>query len=146
MDQETVANSMASAKHAGPVYVSDEMPGIRRVRDGESFSFVLPDARRVTDPEVLQRIARLAVPPACEDVWICPNAGNTPAVCRKSYINPVVFDAWRSGLLHELIAAPSASGLRGTERPVLQFLRRCNDCNASKHNADALALRSSDRS
>lgn len=28
--------------------------------------------------------------------------GNTPAVCRKSYINPVVFTAWRSGALHTL--------------------------------------------
>lgn len=26
---------------------------------------------------------------------------NTPAVCRKSYINPLVFDKWRSGLVHE---------------------------------------------
>src|SRR6202046_2019612 len=25
---------------------------------------------------------------------------NTPAVCRKSYIHPVVFDAWRSGAIH----------------------------------------------
>lgn len=28
--------------------------------------------------------------------------GNTPAVCRKSYINPIVFTAWRSGALHAL--------------------------------------------
>ena len=28
--------------------------------------------------------------------------GNTPAVCRKSYINPIVFKAWRSGALHQL--------------------------------------------
>jgi DNA topoisomerase I len=28
--------------------------------------------------------------------------GNTPAVCRKSYINPLVFTAWRSGALHTL--------------------------------------------
>lgn len=29
--------------------------------------------------------------------------GNTPAVCRKSYINPVVFTAWRSGDLQRLV-------------------------------------------
>src|ERR1700693_459025 len=28
---------------------------------------------------------------------------NTPAVCRKSYINPTVFIAWRSGSLHKAI-------------------------------------------
>jgi DNA topoisomerase IB len=28
--------------------------------------------------------------------------GNTPAVCRRSYINPIVFTAWRRGTLHAL--------------------------------------------
>src|SRR5580658_4448100 len=27
---------------------------------------------------------------------------NTPAVCRNSYINPLVFDGWRSGVVHEV--------------------------------------------
>ena len=30
--------------------------------------------------------------------------GNTPAVCRKSYINPVVFDAWKAGAGRETSA------------------------------------------
>jgi len=30
---------------------------------------------------------------------------NTPAVCRKSYINPAVFDSWRSGLIHRVFNA-----------------------------------------
>jgi DNA topoisomerase I len=29
--------------------------------------------------------------------------GNTPAVCRKAYINPAVFDAWRAGAIAKLI-------------------------------------------
>ena len=29
--------------------------------------------------------------------------GNTPAVCRKSYINPVVFDAWRDKVVARLV-------------------------------------------
>ena len=45
---------------------------------------------------------------------------NTPAVCRKSYINPLVFDAWREGLQQGLACAGS---LRG-ERWALSFLRR----------------------
>ncbi|HJT50625.1 MAG TPA: DNA topoisomerase IB, partial [Nitrosospira sp.] len=28
---------------------------------------------------------------------------NTPAVCRKSYINPLVFSAWQNGALHQCI-------------------------------------------
>ena len=29
--------------------------------------------------------------------------GNTPAVCRKSYINPVVFEAWREKAVERLV-------------------------------------------
>ena len=29
--------------------------------------------------------------------------GNTPAVCRKSYINPIVFTAWRSRVIEKLV-------------------------------------------
>ena len=46
---------------------------------------------------------------------------NTPAVCRKSYINPAVFEAWRDGRLHRsFVCTP---GRRPAERRVLQFLR-----------------------
>lgn len=34
---------------------------------------------------------------------------NTPAVCRKSYINPLVFDKWRSGLVHEAFGGSRAA-------------------------------------
>jgi DNA topoisomerase-1 len=49
---------------------------------------------------------------------------NTPAVCRKSYINPLVFDGWRSGALHEAFgASPTGISTRKTETLVLDFLR-----------------------
>jgi DNA topoisomerase-1 len=49
-------------------------PGIRRQRRGHGFSYVHDQGGRVEEPEVLQRIAELAIPPAWEDVWICPYA------------------------------------------------------------------------
>jgi DNA topoisomerase IB len=49
---------------------------------------------------------------------------NTPAVCRKSYINPIVFDAWRSGALHAGIREPIGGAPRRAERAVAGFLRR----------------------
>ncbi|WP_244273821.1 DNA topoisomerase IB [Stappia indica] len=52
-------------------YVSDEEPGIRRRRRGRGFSYTLPDGAPVRDPETLDRIAALAVPPAWRQVWIC---------------------------------------------------------------------------
>jgi len=49
---------------------------------------------------------------------------NTPAVCRKSYINPGVFEAWKSGELHDAIGAKLASAPRKAERMALAFLRQ----------------------
>jgi DNA topoisomerase I len=62
-----------SAQAAGLRHVSDSGPGIRRRRAGRGFSYVGPDGRPVRDRETLERIRRLAIPPAYRDVWICPD-------------------------------------------------------------------------
>jgi DNA topoisomerase-1 len=50
---------------------------------------------------------------------------NTPAVCRKSYINPAVFDSWRSGNIHKIIdGSLKATTARKAEKVVLDFLRQ----------------------
>jgi DNA topoisomerase-1 len=48
---------------------------------------------------------------------------NTPAVCRKSYINPVVFEAWREGRLHDVIPPDARSHPRRAEHAALAVLR-----------------------
>ena len=74
-------------------------PGIRRRRQGRGFTYVDEDGRRVDEPEVLERIRELAIPPAWEDVWICPyptghlQATGTDAAGRKQYR---YHDAWRT--------------------------------------------------
>jgi DNA topoisomerase-1 len=62
--------ALEAAQDAGLVYASDFEPGIRRVRKGRGFAYFDPRGRRVTDPDTLDRIAKLAVPPAWNDVWI----------------------------------------------------------------------------
>jgi DNA topoisomerase I len=59
------------ASRAGLIYVSDTMAGYRRQRLGKHFRYFLPDDRRLKGAAELKRIARLAIPPAYEDVWIC---------------------------------------------------------------------------
>jgi DNA topoisomerase IB len=51
---------------------------------------------------------------------------NTPAVCRKSYINPAVFDAWRAGEIRRAFngGLRLAASARTTESRVLAFLCR----------------------
>ena len=61
-----------SAASAGLRYVTDSAPGIRRKRAGSGFTYVGPDGRRVADEKTLERIRKLAIPPAYTDVWICP--------------------------------------------------------------------------
>jgi DNA topoisomerase I len=46
-------------------------PGITRRRRGRGFEYLDPDGERIDDPETLERIAELAIPPAWRDVWIC---------------------------------------------------------------------------
>jgi DNA topoisomerase IB len=47
--------------------------------------------------------------------------GNTPAVCRRAYIDPVVFAGWRDGRVHR--AAAKCRGERQWEAAALRFLR-----------------------
>ncbi len=50
---------------------TDAEPGLTRRRRGKGFSFHTPDGATVTDPATLDRVRKLAVPPAYRDVWIC---------------------------------------------------------------------------
>jgi DNA topoisomerase-1 len=61
-----------SARAAKLRYVTDMSVGIRRERKGKDFVYVSPQGRVIRNPSVLARIRSLAIPPAWEDVWICP--------------------------------------------------------------------------
>lgn len=52
---------------------SPDGPGIRRLRHGRGFRYVDARGRPVSDAEVRRRIAALAIPPAWNEVWICPD-------------------------------------------------------------------------
>ena len=60
------------AAAAGLVYVSDDEPGLARLRCGTGFTFRFPDGRTVPrdDPQ-RRRAEALAIPPAWTDVWVC---------------------------------------------------------------------------
>lgn len=67
-------DSEADAANYGLVYVSDDMPGIRRRRRGAGFRYLEGKNVAVSDPATLKRIQSLAIPPAWKEVWICPTA------------------------------------------------------------------------
>jgi DNA topoisomerase-1 len=61
---------------------------------------------------------------------VADRLGNTKAVCRKSYIHPLVFDAYGSGSLMLNVRnpgqMPNGDNLDAQERAVLAFLRSAN--------------------
>jgi DNA topoisomerase-1 len=69
-----VVDPREAAEVAGLRYVSDEDPGIRRRKRGKGYRYLLPDGSPVTDAATLERIRKLAIPPAYTDVWICRRA------------------------------------------------------------------------
>jgi DNA topoisomerase-1 len=57
---------------AGLIYVNDHDPGLSRRKAGHGFNYWDADGHPVTDEPSLDRIRKLAVPPAWTEVWICP--------------------------------------------------------------------------
>lgn len=68
------ADPPAAAKAAGLRYVHDDRPGIRRAPAKDGFDYVDAKGRKVDDEATLKRIKSLVIPPAWQDVWICPQA------------------------------------------------------------------------
>lgn len=54
-------------------YVDDSQPGFRRRKLRGKFVYFDLDGERITDADEVQRINKLAIPPAYQDVWICPD-------------------------------------------------------------------------
>jgi DNA topoisomerase-1 len=56
---------------------------------------------------------------------VAHNLGNTPAVCRKSYIHPAIIDAYLKGTLVSSLGGSNGSSKRtAAESSVLRFLKR----------------------
>lgn len=62
-----------AAEAAALRYVNDKEAGILRQKKGNGFSYTYK-GKAVTDEKQLERIRKLAVPPAWTDVWICQTA------------------------------------------------------------------------
>jgi DNA topoisomerase-1 len=59
------------ARASGLRYVRADDPGIARRKAGKGFAYRHPSGRAVKDAATLDRIRRLAIPPAWTEVWIC---------------------------------------------------------------------------
>lgn len=84
-----------------------DQPGWTRRRAGRGFLYLDSERHRVTDPEHLDRITALAIPPAWRDVWICPwphghiQAAGIDDAARRQYLYHVQWHARRARLKHD---------------------------------------------
>ncbi len=69
---KSLVENQSAARSAHLRYVSDRRPGITRQRNGDGFIYRDPGGSVISDADELARIRALAVPPAWEQVWICP--------------------------------------------------------------------------
>jgi DNA topoisomerase I len=72
--QNGSSDHVDSARAAGLRYVSDAMPGIKRVRKGRGFAYVDANGQVVRERESIKRFKSLVIPPAWTNVWICADA------------------------------------------------------------------------
>ena len=65
----TLAASMASQLE----YVDDAGPGITRKKLSHGWGYYDPDGERITDRDEIERLNKIALPPAYTDAWYCPS-------------------------------------------------------------------------
>jgi DNA topoisomerase-1 len=67
-------DGVSFARAAGLIYTTDDRPAIQRTGKPKRFRYVDAKGKIVRAKDDLERIRRLAIPPAWTDVWICANA------------------------------------------------------------------------
>jgi DNA topoisomerase I len=77
-------------------------PGITRRRRGKGFTYADKNDQTIRDASVMARIRTLGIPPAWQDVWICPHhnghlqAVGTDAAGRRQYLYHEEWERQRS--------------------------------------------------
>ncbi|MFL6120967.1 DNA topoisomerase IB, partial [Actinophytocola sp.] len=84
-------------------------PGLGRQRCGRGWRFFDTAGRPLRDPEQVERIRGLAIPPAWQDVWICPfpnghiQAIGTDAAGRRQYLYHTQWREQRDAEKHDRV-------------------------------------------
>ena len=100
MTDGTLSPAAVLPAHSGLVFAHIDAPGISRRAAGKGFAYRDPKGAPLRDPDVVDRIHKLAIPPAWTDVWISPNPrGHIQAVGRdaKGRKQYRYHDHWNAG-------------------------------------------------
>lgn len=122
--------------------VSPSSPGWTRRRSGRGFTYLDTDGDRLPADEV-ERIKALAIPPAWEDVWICPHprghiqAVGTDDAGRRQYLYHPQWREQRDRMKFDRVLAAAAQ-LPAARRRVARDLAREG---MPRERAEAVAVR-----
>jgi DNA topoisomerase-1 len=72
--EELYSDNKTCARLVGLTYIEAETEGLRRQKRGKGFIYKDTADQVVADAKLKQRIAELVIPPAWQEVWICPSA------------------------------------------------------------------------
>lgn len=70
--QKIGRDAKVTAKAVGLRYTSAASKGYYRIRKNSDFIYIDEDKKAVKDKLIIERIKKLVIPPAWENVWICP--------------------------------------------------------------------------
>jgi DNA topoisomerase IB len=122
-------------------------PGIARKGRGRGFSYYDPEGNVLSDPDALQRIKELVIPPAWKKVWISPysnghiQAVGTDAAGRRQYIYHAAWQQERAEEKFDRVVELSAQLPLWRARVAKDLARR----GLTRERVLALALRILDR-
>ncbi|MFB9126410.1 DNA topoisomerase IB [Paraburkholderia dipogonis] len=73
-DEDSAKQLTPAVMPPGLRHADDTKPGITRQREKDGFAYFDVSGKRIDDEDEIKRINALAIPPAYESVWICPDA------------------------------------------------------------------------
>ena len=117
-------------------------PGLRRVRRGTGFVVLDTEGRRV-DAETMARVKALVIPPAWENVWVCPwpnghiQAVGTDAAGRRQYLYHPAWHESRGRAKHERVVTLA----RRLPEARAEISRRLRRPGLGRERVGAVALR-----
>ncbi|HUQ13640.1 MAG TPA: DNA topoisomerase IB [Novosphingobium sp.] len=98
-----MTDTIIRAGGARLIYCDDSLPGITRRKSGRAWAYFDAKGKRITDRDEIDRLNRIALPPAYVDAWFCP-AGNAHVLAtgidakgRKQYRYHPEFRAHKEG-------------------------------------------------
>lgn len=105
-------------------YLREAMGGDYSAKDFRTWGGTLGAFKAFADTDIPDDASERALAQLEKGVvsQVAEELGNTVAVCRKSYIDPVVFAGWRDGTL--ALASRKAIGARQWEQALLRYLKR----------------------